>query len=210
LAAFFQFAYDRRETIWELFLQHVQIVVTALVISVTLSLLIGYLITFNKKAASAVLYICSLLMTIPSLALFTFFIPILGIGTLPAIAGLIIYTLLPVVRNTYVGLTNTDKSVIEAARGMGLTENKITLKIKIPLALPVIFAGIRTAVVMGIGLAAIAAYIGAGGLGQYIFQGINRNNKNMIFIGAILIALITITVDKAMQLLQKRFEKAIR
>jgi osmoprotectant transport system permease protein len=201
---------NRRERILELFIQHVEIVLTALAISIVISLLVGYAITYNKKAASIVLYICSMLMTIPSLALFVFFIPILGIGTKPAIAGLVIYTLLPVVRNTYVGLTNTDKSVIEAARGMGLTGIKITLKIKIPLALPVVFAGIRTAVVMGIGLAAIAAYIGAGGLGEYIFQGINRNNKNMIFVGAILISLITIIVDRVMQVLQRRFEKSIR
>jgi len=151
-----------------------------------------------------------MLMTIPSLAMFVFFIPLLGIGTKPAVAGLVIYTLLPVVRNTYVGLTSTDKAVIEAARGMGLTGTKIMLKINIPLALPVVFAGIRTAVVMGIGLAAIAAYIGAGGLGEYIFQGINRNNSNMILIGAILISVITILIDRVMQVLQKRFEKSIR
>ena len=204
------FAVKRKETIFGLFTQHLVIVLTALAISIVISLLVGYAITYNKKAAGVVLYICSMLMTIPSLALFVFFIPLLGIGAKPAITGLVIYTLLPVVRNTYVGLTNTDKAVIEAARGMGLTGAKITLKIKIPLALPVIFAGIRTAVVMGIGLAAIAAYIGAGGLGEYIFQGINRNNKNMIFIGAILIALITIIVDRVMQALQKRFEKSIR
>lgn len=204
------FAVQRRETILRLFGQHLVIVLTALAISLVVSLLLGYAITFNKRAATIVLYICGMLMTIPSLALFVFFIPIFGIGTKPAVAGLVIYTLLPVVRNTYVGLTNTDKAVIESARGMGLTGAKITLKIKIPLALPVIFAGIRTAVVMGIGLAAIAAYIGAGGLGEYIFQGINRNNKNMIFIGAILISLITIIVDRVMQVFQKRFEKSIR
>ena len=204
------FAIRRQETILRLFTQHLSIVMTALAISLVISLLLGFAITYNKRAASIVLRICSMFMTIPSLALFVFFIPIFGIGMRPAVAGLVIYTLLPVVRNTYVGLTNTDKAVIESARGMGLTGTKITLKIKIPLALPVIFAGIRTAVVMGIGLAAIAAYIGAGGLGEYIFQGINRNNRNMIFIGAILISLITIIVDRVMQLLQKRFEKATR
>ena len=204
------FAIRRKDTIFGLFLQHLGIVLTALAISIVISLIIGYAITYNKRVAGVVLYICSMLMTIPSLALFVFFIPILGIGAKPAITGLVIYTLLPVVRNTYVGLTNTDKAVIESARGMGLTGLKITLKVKIPLALPVVFAGIRTAVVMGIGLAAIAAYIGAGGLGEYIFQGINRNNKNMIFIGAILISLITIVVDRVMQALQKRFEKSVR
>ena len=204
------FAIRRKDTIFTLFLQHLGIVLTALAISIVISLIVGYAITYNKKAAGVVLYICSMLMTIPSLALFVFFIPLLGIGTKPAITGLVIYTLLPVVRNTYVGLTNTDKAVIESARGMGLTGAKITFKVKIPLALPVVFAGVRTAVVMGIGLAAIAAYIGAGGLGEYIFQGINRNNKNMIFIGAILISVITIVVDRVMQVLQKKFEKSIR
>lgn len=204
------FAIRRQDTIFRLFTQHLSIVSTALAISLVMSLIIGYAITYNKKIAAVVLRICSMFMTIPSLALFVFFIPIFGIGMRSAIAGLVIYTLLPVVRNTYVGLTNTDKAVIESARGMGLTGVKITLKVKIPLALPVIFAGIRTAVVMGIGLAAISAYIGAGGLGEYIFQGINRNNRNMILIGAILIAVITIIVDRVMQILQKRFEKAIR
>jgi len=210
LVELIEFAIRRKDTIITLFLQHLGIVMTALAISLTISLLIGYTITYNKKAASIVLYICSMLMTIPSLAMFVFFIPLLGIGTKPAVAGLVIYTLLPVVRNTYVGLTGTDKAVIEAARGMGLTGTKIMLKINIPLALPVVFAGIRTAVVMGIGLAAIAAYIGAGGLGEYIFQGINRNNSNMILIGAILISIITIIIDRLMQILQKRFEKSIR
>jgi len=210
LGSLIEFAIRRQDTILRLFLQHLSIVMTALGISIALSLMIGYLITHNKKIASIVLRICSMFMTIPSLALFVFFIPVFGIGMRPAVAGLVIYTLLPVVRNTYVGLTNIDKAIIESARGMGLTKLKITLKIKIPLALPVIFAGIRTAVVLGIGLAAIAAYIGAGGLGEYIFQGINRNNRDMILIGAILISLITIIVDRVMQLLQKRFEKSIR
>ena len=210
LGELIEFAIRRKDTILTLFLQHLGIVFTALAISLVISLFIGYAITYNKRAASIVLYICSMLMTIPSLAMFVFFIPLLGIGTRPAVAGLVIYTLLPVVRNTYVGLTSTDKAVIEAARGMGLTGTKIMLKINIPLALPVVFAGIRTAVVMGIGLAAIAAYIGAGGLGEYIFQGINRNNSNMILIGAILISVITILIDRVMQVLQKRFEKSIR
>lgn len=185
-------------------------VLTALAISIVVGIIVGYLITHNKGVAKVVIYICSMLMTIPSLALFVFFIPILGIGPKPAIAGLIIYTLLPIVRNVYVGLTNIDPAIISSARGMGMTNAKITLKIKMPLALPVVFAGIRTAVVLGIGLGAIAAYIGGGGLGEYIFQGINRNNTYMIIIGAVLISLITILVDKVMQIIQIRTEKLIR
>jgi len=185
-------------------------VLTALAISVTLGIIIGYLITYNKTAAKFVIYVCGMLMTIPSLALFVFFIPFLGIGPTPAIAGLVIYTLLPNVRNVYVGLTNIDPVIIMAARGMGMREWVITLKIRVPLALPVAFAGIRTAVVMGIGLGAIAAYIGAGGLGVLIFQGINRGITEMILVGAILISLITIVVDKLMQLIQKQAEKMVR
>jgi osmoprotectant transport system permease protein len=150
------------------------------------------------------------MMTIPSLALFVFLIPVLGIGEKPAIAGLVIYTLLPIVRNVYVGLTNIDPAIISSANGMGMTNFKIMMKIKFPLAMPVIFAGIRTSVVMGIGLGAIAAYIGAGGLGEYIFQGINRGNNNMILTGALLIALITIFVDKIMQIFQKKAEKMVQ
>ena len=184
-------------------------VLTALAISIVLGTLIGYLITYNKAVAKAVIYVCGMMMTIPSLALFVFFIPILGIGPIPAIAGLVVYTLLPIVRNVYVGLTNIDPAIILAARGMGMRESVITLKIKIPLALPVVFAGIRTAVVMGIGLGAIAAYIGAGGLGVYIFQGINRGNDYMVLTGAILISLMTIVVDRIMQVIQKKAEKMV-
>lgn len=207
---FWEFIVRRKDTILQLLLQHLGMVLTALAISIVVGIIVGYLITYNKKVANVVIYICSMLMTIPSLALFVLFIPVLGIGAKPAIAGLVIYTLLPIVRNVYVGLTNIDPAVISAARGMGMRERHITVKVKVPLALPVIFAGIRTSVVMGIGLGAIAAYIGAGGLGQYIFQGINRSNNNMILVGAILISLITIIVDKIMQGVQKGAERQVR
>jgi len=203
------FAAKRYDKILEMLLDHIEMVLTALFISIVIGVILGYLITYNKKVANVVLYICGMLMTIPSLALFTFFIPVLGIGPKPAIAGLVIYTLLPIVRNVYVGLTNIDPAITSSARGMGMTEFKITVKIKIPLALPVVFAGIRTSAVMGIGLGAIAAYIGGGGLGQYIFQGINRSNRIMIIIGAVLISIIAIVVDKIMQILQKKTESIV-
>ena len=210
MASLIDFAIRRQETILKLLGEHAYMVLTALSISIVVGILVGYLITYNKRVAKIVIYICGMLMTIPSLALFVFFIPFLGIGPKPAIAGLVIYTLLPIVRNVYVGLTNIDPAIIMAARGMGMREWVITLKIRAPLALPVAFAGIRTAVVMGIGLGAIAAYIGAGGLGVLIFQGINRGVKEMILVGAILISLITIIVDKLLQILQKQAEKMVR
>ena len=199
----------RYDTIWERTAEHMVISFSAVIIAVIVSVIIGYLITYNKYVASIVLYICSILMTVPSLALFTFMIPVLGIGTNPAIVGIMIYMLLPIVRNVYVGLTSIDPAVIDSAVGMGMTNMHITLKIKIQLALPIVFAGIRTAAVMGIGLTAVAAYIGAGGLGQLIFRGIGMNNTAMIVVGGGLTAIIAIIVDKVMQYFQKRFEKGI-
>ena len=204
------FIIKRQSRIFVLLGQHLSMVMTALLFSIVIGLIVGYLITFNKKIAKFVIYVCSLMMTIPSLALFVFLIPVLGIGEKPAIAGLVIYTLLPIVRNVYVVLTNIDPAIISSANGIVMTNFKIMMKIKFPLAMPVIFAGIRTSVVMGIGLGAIAAYIGAGGLGEYIFQGINRGNNNMILTGALLIALITIFVDKIMQIFQKKAEKMVQ
>ena len=204
-----EFIIKRQDKIIELLGQHVEMVLIALSISIVLGILIGYLITYNDRIAEIVLYIAGILMTIPSLALFAFLVPLMGLNMKPVILGLVMYTQLPIIRNVYVGLTHIDQSIIDAARGMGLTGLQINLKVRFPLALPVIFAGIRTAVVLGIGIGAIAAYIGAGGLGVYIFQGINRGNMNMVLVAAILVALITVIVDKMLQLVQKVAEKRI-
>lgn len=202
----FSFFTSRWETILDLTVEHFIMVLTAMVISILLGTAVGIIITKNKKVASIVLNITNILMTIPSLALFSLLIPILGIGDAPAIVGLVAYTQLPIVRNVYTGITNIKPSIIEAARGMGLTETKILYKIKIPLAFPSIMTGIRTATVMGIGIGAIAGYIGAGGLGVYIFRGISRTNDNMIIIGAVLISIIAIVTDKLLEKVQKKFE----
>ncbi|MCL2674842.1 MAG: ABC transporter permease [Defluviitaleaceae bacterium] len=209
MASFIEYVIRQQDRILTSLGEHATMVLTALAISIIVGVIIGYLITYNKHVAKVVIYICGMLMTIPSLALFVFFIPIFGIGARPAIAGLVLYTLLPIVRNVYVGIMNIDPAIIMAARGMGMTEFAISLKIKLPLALPVAFAGIRTAVVMGIGLGAIAAYIGAGGLGVFIFQGIQRGITNMILVGALLTALLTIVVDRIMYLIQKQAEKMV-
>ena len=201
---------SKQDKIWEMIVQHCKMVAIAMVISIVLGVVIGYLITYNKKVANVVLYIASVMMTIPSLALFSFLAPLLGLNMKPVITGLVAYTLMPIVRNTYIGLTNIDPSVIGSAQGMGLTNMEITTKIRLPLAFPVVLAGIRTSVVMGIGLTAIAAFVGEGGLGVYIFQGINRDNMNMILTAAILIALITILVDKVLQVVQKIAEHRVR
>jgi osmoprotectant transport system permease protein len=195
---------SRWRDILRLTYEHLLLVLIAMAISIVLGLVVGVLITRNKILASLVLSLASIMMTIPSLALFSLLLPLLGIGTAPAIVGLVAYTQLPIIRNVYVGITTIDPSIIEAARGMGLTDDKILRRIQIPLAIPAAMIGIRTAVVMGIGIGAIASYIGAGGLGTLIFQGISRTNDYMVVSGAILISLIAILSDKYLGKLQNR------
>lgn len=202
----FSFFIKRWDSILELVLEHIVIVVTAMLISIVLGIITGILITYYKKAAKIVLSIAGILMTVPSLALFSLLVPIMGIGKAPAITGIVIYTQLPIIRNVYTGIMNIDPSIIEAANGMGISPRKIMYKIKFPLAFPIILTGVRTSVVMGIGIGAIAAYIGAGGLGDYIFQGISRSNDKMIIIGAILISVLTILADKSLGKLQNHYE----
>lgn len=209
LKDFIDFVISKSDKIWTMLVQHCEMVLIALAISIVVGLFIGYLITNSRTAAQIVLYIASIFMTIPSLALFSFLIPIMGLNMTPVIFGLVIYTLLPIIRNTYVGLINIDPAIVDSARGMGLTNFEINFKVRFPLALPVIFAGIRTSVVLGIGIGAIAAYVGAGGLGVYIFQGINRGNMKMLLSAAILIALLTIIIDRLFQAVQKASEKRI-
>lgn len=197
---------DHWITISELTWEHIYLIFIAMVISITLGVLIGIAITYHQGAAKIVLNIAGVLMTIPSLALFALLIPLLHIGSAPAIAGLVLYTQLPIVRNVYVGIININPAIIEAARGMGMSALKIMFKIKLPLAYPVIMAGIRTAVVMGIGIGAIASYIGAGGLGDLVFHGISRTNDKMVLAGAIMISLLSIVSDRLLLNLEKRAE----
>jgi len=143
-------------------------------------------------------------MTIPSLAMFAFMIPLLGIGLKPAWTALTLYALLPIVRNTYVAVRNVNLAMLEAGRGMGMTELQILARVRIPLALPVIMAGIRTSVVLIIGIAAIAAYIGAGGLGTYIFQGIGQSYDNPIIAGAVAVSVLAIASDIILGRLESR------
>lgn len=198
---------SRWPTILSLTLEHLLIVFIAMVISIALGVMVGILITRNEAAAQIVLNFANILMTIPSLALFSLLIPVLGIGKIPAIVGLVAYTQLPIIRNVYTGIMTINPTILEAARGMGLTEKKILMKIKIPLALPAMMSGIRTATVMGIGIGAIAGYIGAGGLGVYIFQGISRSSDQMVIVGAVIISLISILTDHVLGGVQRKLNR---
>ncbi len=195
-----QFIQNQWPTLWVLIQQHVFFVGVAVIIAIATGVPIGIWISFNAEAAKVVLYIAGVIMTIPSIALFGIMIPILsvfghGIGTLPAIIALVLYSQLPIIRNTHAAIVSVDPNIIDAGTGMGMSRRELLWKVKLPMALSVIFAGVRVAVAMSIGIGAIAAIIGAGGLGQFIYQGIDRSYDAMVNTGALTLAVMAIIVD---------------
>ncbi|MCW3120889.1 MAG: transporter permease subunit [Flavipsychrobacter sp.] len=189
---------------------HIGLTFVSLLIAVLIGLPLGILISRRQRLSGVVLGIAGVLQTIPSIALLGFMIPLLGIGAKPAIAALFLYSLLPVIRNTYTGITGVDKAIKESAKGMGMSNMQSLFKVELPIAMPVIFAGIRTATVINVGVATLAAYIAAGGLGEFIFGGIALNNTNMILAGAIPAALLAIVFDFLLSLVQKLHIKKLR
>jgi osmoprotectant transport system permease protein len=191
-------------------LVHIGLTFSSLFIAMAVGITLGIWISLRRRLAGPVLGIAGVFQTIPSIALLGFLIPVLGIGAKPAIAALFLYALLPIIRNTYTGLTGIDPSVMEAARGMGMSGKQIMTRVQLPLAMPVIIAGIRTATVINVGVATLAAYIAAGGLGEFIFGGIALNNTNMILAGAIPAALLALLLDWLISLVQRLRLPALR
>ncbi|WP_212003504.1 ABC transporter permease/substrate-binding protein [Chitinophaga sp. HK235] len=200
---FFDFVRQQSGKLLEQTLTHTGLTFISVLIAVCIGVPAGILISRHKKLAGPVLGITGILQTIPSIALLGFMIPLLGIGPKPAIVALFLYALLPVVRNTYTGILGVDTSVMEAATGMGMNRRQLLLRVQLPLAMPVILAGIRTATVINVGVATLAAYIAAGGLGEFIFGGIALNNTNMMLAGAIPAALLAILFDWGLAQLQR-------
>lgn len=184
-------------------LQHIELVFWSMLIAVSVGVPLGILVTRFASLKKIILGGASVLQTIPSLALLGFMIPLFGIGTETAVAALFLYSLLPIIRNTSTGILDVDKSTIEAARGMGMTKLQILFNIKLPLSLSMIMAGIRTACVINVGTATLAAFIGAGGLGEFIFIGISRNIDALILLGAIPAALLAVVLDIALGFAEK-------
>jgi osmoprotectant transport system permease protein len=199
----FDFMKEQSGKLLDQLLQHIGLTFISLLFAVIIGDPLGIYISRKKKLAAPVLAFTNVLQTIPSIALLGFMIPLLGIGPVPAIVALFLYALLPIVRNTYTGINEVDAIVLESARGMGMTSGQILRKIQLPLSMPVILAGIRTATVINVGVATLASYIGAGGLGEFIFGGIALNNTNMILAGAIPAALLAIFFDFILSRLQK-------
>lgn len=185
----------RSEMVQRLFLEHLWLIVVSVGIAILVGVFLGVLISYFKFLASPVITICQVLMTVPSIAMLGLLLPFFGIGFQTGVIALILYSLLPIVRNTHSGIAEIDQAIIESARGMGMKDYRILFKVKLPLAFPVIMAGIRTATVMVVGIGAIAAYIGAGGLGELIFNGISRTNPPMIITGAIFVSIIAVAFD---------------
>jgi len=203
-----RFIVDNFDEVMYLSWEHVWIVGIALLIATPIGVVLGIVITKHEQFASRVLNGANILMTIPSIALFGLMLPVLaivnmGLGKVPAVIALVLYSQLPIIRNTYTAIKNVPPSLVDAGRGMGMGKWKLLRELEIPLATPVIIAGLRTAAVMNIGIAAIATYIGAGGLGVYIQQGIARVYPEMILSGAILVSLLAIIVDGGMALLER-------
>ncbi|HER24160.1 MAG TPA: ABC transporter permease [Candidatus Atribacteria bacterium] len=181
-------------------LRHLEIVIISIPAALIISIPLGFFISSRPQLAKFIIYITSILMTIPSLALFGFMVILLapfnlGLGMVPAIIAIALYSLLPITRNTYIALNQVPQGMIEAAKGMGMSGKQILWKIKIPLSIPVIMAGIRNAIVLGVSVATFASLVAAGGLGYFIFAGISRSNLRMVLAGAILVSILGISVN---------------
>lgn len=206
-----RFLVEHRAEILAATLEHVEMVGIAMALAIAIGVAAGMYIVQRPAARAVALGIASVFQTIPSLALFGFLIPlpwIGGIGKRTAIVALTVYALLPILRNTVTGLAGTDPAVLEAAEAMGMTRAQILFRVRFPLGLAVILAGIRTATVITIGVATIAAAIGAGGLGTFIFRGVAMVQDDVILAGAIPAALLALAADFLLGMLEKRLRVA--
>ena len=193
--SFIKFLIERKAEISNLLVQHIQLTVFSILLAVVIAIPLSILIVRYRKLAGPVIGFTNIVQSIPSLALLGFLIPVVGIGSTPAIIMVVMYSLLPIVKSTYTGLTNISPSLIEASDGMGLTQTQVLLKVRFPLAMPIIMSGVRVSSVTAVGLMTIAAFIGAGGLGYLVFSGVSTVNNNMILAGAIPACLLAIVLD---------------
>lgn len=184
--------------------EHITLAGIAVLLAVSIGVPVGFGIANNKKLAGNVMKVANVIQTIPSLALFAFAMPFFGIGAKPAIFALFLYALLPIIKNTLLGIHNVDPSIREAARGMGMSKSQIMFQVEVPLAIAVIMGGVRIATVTGIGIATIAALIGAGGLGSLIYQGISMMDIPMITAGALCSAILALFADFILGLVEKK------
>jgi osmoprotectant transport system permease protein len=203
---FFHFIMQNREQVLELTWEHVSLVAISILLAVVVGIPLGIMIARWPKWNKPVLGFANIIQTIPSLALFGFLLPVPWLGARVdrlAILALTLYALLPIIRNTYTGIRGVEPAVVEAGRGMGMTDRQLLFQVELPLALSVILAGVRVAAVMLVGLATIAAAIGAGGLGEFIFRGLAMVNNQLILAGAVPAAILALTADLVLGWLER-------
>jgi osmoprotectant transport system permease protein len=206
---FFRFILQNREQVLELTWEHIFLVGISILLAVLAGIPLGIMIVRWPKWNKPVLGFANIIQTIPSLALFGFLLPVPWLGERVerlAILALTLYALLPVIRNTYTGIRGVDPAVVEAGRGMGMTDRQLLWQVELPLALSVILSGVRVAVVMLVGLATIAAAIGAGGLGEFIFRGLAMVNNQLILAGAVPAAILALSADIGLGWLERRLK----
>ena len=200
---FIDYVVENHEQIISLFLEHIELTFIAVGLSILIGVPIGIIISYIKKLDKPILGLSSVIQAVPSMALLGFLIPFVGIGTIPAIIVVILYSLLPIIKNTYTGINGISETMIESAKGIGLTKSQILFKIQIPQTLPVIMAGIRISAVSAVGLMTMSAFIGGGGLGYLIFSGIRTLNNYQILAGAIPACILALIVDYFFGLIEK-------
>ncbi len=206
-----QFFIRNRSEVLDMMLEHLWLVGVATLLAVAVGIPLGVLLTRWPRLSKPVIGGANIFQTIPSLALFGFLLPVPWIGARAdrlAILALTLYALLPIIRNTYAGVAGVDRAVVEAGRGMGMTEGQLLFQVELPLAAGVIIAGVRVATVISVGVATIAAAVGAGGLGEYIFRGVAMVNNQLILAGAIPAAVLAILADVTLGLIEKRLRPA--
>jgi osmoprotectant transport system permease protein len=195
----------------QLTMEHIVLVAVSMAIALAIGLPLGILMTRKPRLSRPILAFASIVQTIPSLALFGFLIPIPligGIGARTAIVALVLYSLLPIIRNTFTGISGVEPAIREAGRGMGMTDRQLLLQVELPLALGVIFAGIRIATVVAIGVATIAAAVGAGGLGMFIFRGVSMVDSRLILAGAVPAAVLALVADFGLGAVERLVSRA--
>jgi osmoprotectant transport system permease protein len=203
----FRFIWQNQRQVLQLTLEHLWLVGLSILLAALIGIPLGIVISHRPRLDKAVLASANIIQTIPSLALFGFLLPVPWLGERAdrlAILALTLYALLPIIRNTYTGIRGVDPAVVEAGRGMGLTESQLLFQVELPLAVSVILSGVRVAVVISVGLATIAAAIGAGGLGEFIFRGLAMVDDRVILAGAIPAAMLALGADLALGWLERR------
>jgi osmoprotectant transport system permease protein len=201
--SFFHVLAERRGELFQQLLEHLQLTFGAMLLAVSVGVGLGILLTRVRSLATPVLGAASVIQTIPSLALLALMIPLLGIGVVPAIGALFLYAVLPILRNTYTAIDEVDPAAIEVGRGMGMTEWQILTRVQIPLCVPVVMAGIRTSTVICVGIATLCTFIGAGGLGTTIMEGMQSRGNELIFAGVVPAILLALTLDGLCALTQR-------